>query len=248
METYPKIIAIYNSFDGEELLEGSIKCIREHVDFVLVVSQKISNYGEKYDGGYNLSKSLNTIDLVIEYTPNLKLNGAANETIKRNVGIEYAKHHGFEYFILLDNDEYYQDFGKMKQDFLSSSADGSVCRLWTFYKEPTLRLEEQENYFVPFIHKLHSKTKTGNNIYPKYVDPTRRINTSDVIVMQDPMFHYSYVRKSIIRKLSNSSASPNISKNIKTILEDYNNACEGYFVKDFNQKLIKVDNIFGIEL
>lgn len=248
METSSKIIAIYNSFDGEELLEGSIECIREHVDFILVVAQKVSNYGEKYDGGYNLANSLNTVDLVIEYNPNLKLNGATNETIKRNIGIEYAKQNGFGYFILMDNDEYYQDFGRMKKDFLNSGADGSVCRLWTFYKEPTLRLEEQENYFVPFIHKLHLKTKTGNNIYPKYVDPTRRINTTNVIVMQDPMFHYSYVRKSIIRKLSNSSASPNISKKIKTILDDYNNACEGYFVKDFQQKLISVPNIFNIIL
>jgi CRP-like cAMP-binding protein len=35
----------YNLFDGEELLEGSIKQIRQHVDYVSVVYQTISNFG-----------------------------------------------------------------------------------------------------------------------------------------------------------------------------------------------------------
>ena len=36
----------YNVFDGEEHLENSILCIRENVDFICVVYQVTSNYGE----------------------------------------------------------------------------------------------------------------------------------------------------------------------------------------------------------
>jgi len=41
----------YNLFDGEELLEYSIKSIRKNVDFICVVWQKISNHGEQCNEG-----------------------------------------------------------------------------------------------------------------------------------------------------------------------------------------------------
>ena len=40
-----KISASYNVFDGEELLEKSISSIRDSVDFISVVYQTISNFG-----------------------------------------------------------------------------------------------------------------------------------------------------------------------------------------------------------
>ena len=40
-----KLGVSYNIFDGEELLEGSIKQIRQHVDHISVVYQVVSNFG-----------------------------------------------------------------------------------------------------------------------------------------------------------------------------------------------------------
>jgi hypothetical protein len=37
----------YNVFDGEELLESSIKLIRDNVDFISVVYQTTSNFGNQ---------------------------------------------------------------------------------------------------------------------------------------------------------------------------------------------------------
>jgi hypothetical protein len=38
--------AAYNVFDGEELLEASIRSIRSNVDYIVVVYQTISNFGQ----------------------------------------------------------------------------------------------------------------------------------------------------------------------------------------------------------
>ena len=40
-----KLGVAYNVFDGEELLEYSIKSIKAFVDFIVVVAQETSNYG-----------------------------------------------------------------------------------------------------------------------------------------------------------------------------------------------------------
>ena len=44
-----KLGVSYNLFDGEELLEGSIKQIRSEVDYISVVYQEVSNFGESCD-------------------------------------------------------------------------------------------------------------------------------------------------------------------------------------------------------
>lgn len=40
-----KVGISYNLFDGEELLESSIKSIRDNVDYISVVYQTVSNFG-----------------------------------------------------------------------------------------------------------------------------------------------------------------------------------------------------------
>ena len=73
---YPKKIKLgvaYNVFDGEELLEASIKSIRNCVDYICVVYQEISNFGMKCSD--TLMETLNAlhaqglVDELISYTP-----------------------------------------------------------------------------------------------------------------------------------------------------------------------------------
>lgn len=245
MEKYPSLIAIYNTFDGEEILPYSVKSIRDHVDFILIVAQTVSNYGEQYEGGYNMAQSL--ADEVILYVPDLKMSGAINETRKRNIGLEYAKKHKFGHYLFLDNDEIYEEFGKAKQQFFYSCAKGSVCQLWTYFKKPTLRLDKPENYFVPFIHELHPDTVCGMQPYPFYVDPTRRVNEKNVVLIDEFMHHYSYVRADIERKIRNSSAKANLEKS--AVLKDYySDLHNGSYLNYYQQKLVEVPNIFGIEI
>jgi len=123
---------------------------------------------------------------------------------------------------------------------------GSVAKIITYFKRPNLRLKSFDNYYVPFIHKLHPNTVTGMPTYPFYVDPTRRINTDEVFLITDSMHHFSYCRLDIERKMRNSSARNNIMKS--KLLEDYNNPNlgAGYFLKDYGQTLIEFEDIFGL--
>jgi hypothetical protein len=94
---------------------------------------------------------------------------------------------------------------------------------------------------------LKNNSITGQKEYPFYVDPTRRINCDDVILLDIAMHHFSYVRKDIELKIRNSSARKNILKS--QLLKDYQNPeiKAGFYVKDFGQKLIDTPDIFRLE-
>ena len=109
-------------------------------------------------------------------------------------------------------------------------------------------MENEDNYYVPFIHELNENTTVGNYGYPFYADPTRKINESNVVLLDVYMHHFSWIRKDIERKARNSSAKANIEKS--DLLKDYysDETKTGYFLKDYNQKLVEVENLFGINI
>lgn len=241
-----KLACIYNIWDGTEILRGSMLSVKERVDIFILVIQNVSNYGEYYTPLSDVDLSGFNYEIKF-FNPQIG-HGAHNEKAKRNIGIQAARDLGCTHFLCMDCDEYYENFDKAVNEYLDSGKEGSVCKMYTYFKKPTLRFENFDNYYVPFIHKLKADTVSGHPIYPYYVDPTRKINCEDVALINEPMHHFSYVRKDIIRKCSNSSAKANIQKS--QLLTDYydEDIGPGFFVKDFNQKLIEVENIFNIKL
>ncbi len=242
-----KLAAIYNVWDGVELLRGSMMSIKNEVDIFIIVYQKVSNFGEKYNPLPEMDLS-GFKYLLVEYEPN-SINGFQNEITKRNIGLECAKSLDCTHFMHVDCDEYYENFHIAKFEYLTKNeAGGSVCKIFTYFKSPTLRFKFPDNYYVPFIHKLNSYTAAGGNTYPFYVDPTRRINEKNVIELEIKMHHFSYVRKDIDRKVRNSSAKANIERS--QLLQDYRSPeiQAGSFVKDFKQNLIEVENQFNINI
>ncbi len=242
-----KLAAIYNVWDSTELLRGSMLQMQYRVDVFIIVFQNISNYGEHYSPLSDMD--LTGFNYVLRfYSPDLSKPGFYNETTKRNIGLKAAKELNCTHFLMCDNDEYYENFPKAVDEYCAAGIQGSVCRLFTYFKLPTWRFEKEDNYYVPFIHKLNRDTYSGSPEYPYYVDPTRRINCTDVALINEPMHHFSYVRKNIDRKCRNSSARDNIAKS--KLLADYNdpNCGPGFYVEDFRQYLIEVKNIFGIEI
>lgn len=243
-----RLAAIYNVWDGIELLAGSMRSIQSRVDEFIIVWQDISNFGDQSITEQMIIQAIPELDNItfMKHVPVVGL-GMKNEIAKRNIGIEMAKHLRCTHFILMDTDEYYDDFGYCVKLFDQCGHRGSVCKLLTYFRHPTLRFENPDNYYVPFIHELNDNSITGNKSYPFYVDPTRRINEIDVVELPIYMHHFSYVRENIDRKLMNSSARNNIIKIIDQIKFDYENASPGFVVKSYNnQKLITVDNKFNI--
>ncbi len=243
------LAAIYNVWDGVELLKGSIDCLKKDVDLFIIVYQDVSNFGERYDPLPEIEKSIKGINNVklLKYTPNIS-GGQVNEIQKRNFGLKYANSFGCTHFLHLDTDEYYENFADAKNLYIKSGYKGSVCRILTYFKLPTLRLENEDGYFVPFIHELLPETVAGGNNYPYYVDRTRRINCIDVTLLPVTMHHFSWIRSDIGRKCRNSSAKNNIKTG--TLLTYYHDPALKYgdYIQDFEQKLIDTENIFNIKV
>ena len=235
------LVVIYNCWDGIELLRGSMQTL--HVEHYIIVWQDKSNYGEKYSPIEEIEEAIKGFPSVslIQYEPTItkdRSNGRINEAKKRNIGIKKALELGATHFLCLDVDEYHPDFEQAKQDYFNSGKEGSVLKMWTYFKSPNLRLEKPEGYHVPFIHKLRPDTYSGNYAhYPYRVDPTRAVNTKSVVELPQMMHHYSWVRKDIGRKARNSSA-----RHLSQHLEDYKNAEAGMYIGAYAQKLINVEN------
>lgn len=241
-----KTAAIYNVWDADELLKHSIKSVKSGIDLFIIVYQTTSNFGEQYDPFPNILEAVKDVPHIIhKFTPIVKI-GFSNEREKRNIGLQIAKKHSCTHFLHLDCDEMYEDFDKAKKLYFDSGKDGSCCKIFTYFKLPTLRFESEDGYFVPFIHKLHDDTRSGVPNYPFYVDPTRRINSNNVELLDVHMHHFSWVRDNIERKARNSSAKRNIERG--TMLLDYHNpdVKAGFYVKDSEKKLIEVEDLFNL--
>ena len=106
-----KIGVSYNLFDGEELLEGSIKCIREEVDYISVVYQTVSNFGNPCDEDLvsllERLKSEGLVDELFEYKPRVNKGGHYNEITKRNIGVSLSLGESCTHHMSMDSDEYY---------------------------------------------------------------------------------------------------------------------------------------------
>lgn len=248
-----RLAACYNVWDGVELLSGSIKCIEKYVDLIIIVWQDVSNFGEKYDPLPEIMEAVKDchIDKIIleKYEPHTGT-GFTNEIKKRNIGLDIAYNNICTHFIHLDCDELYNNFDSLLYSYIQAEQaghDGSCIKMYTYFKSPTLALETPDNYYVPFIHKLYPTTRAGSPTYPFYCDPTRKINNTKIVFLPGGfMHHFSWVRKDIHRKIRNSSAKKNIERS--NLLEDYHKAEAGYYLKDYNQHLVAVQNLFNINI
>jgi hypothetical protein len=222
-----KIGISYNVFDGEELLENSIKSIRNNVDFISVVYQTTSNFGNPCDDGLipllNRLKEDGLVDELFEYKPKTNKGGHYNEITKRNIGLFLSEGAGCTHHMAMDSDEFYTDeqFKYLKSTMLEGDYDSSACQMTTYYKDSIYRLDPKEEYYVSLLFKIKSgKEFVMGHPFPVLVDPTRRMDPgkSKIFTREEiEMHHMSYVRKDLRKKLQNSSASPNF-KNIDKLV------------------------------
>jgi len=172
----------------------------------------------------------------VQLEPMKGLKPLANETRKRNHGIEIAKKKGFDQVLISDADEFwYSDtMNQLKIELEhEEKLNGFVHPLRVFIKSPTLWCEDHT--LVPGIQRLTKKFYVGNFSHYPYayegltarIDPSRRPNTlTGIKYVGVPMSHMSYVRKDIDLKINNSSA--NLKKSREAIHEQVRNAVPGY--------------------
>lgn len=238
-----KLGVAYNLFDGEELLEYSIKSIRKNVDFICIIWQKISNHGEKCNDGVEelldrlVSEGL--VDKLYLYEPNIVNtsgeNASHNETKKRNIGLDLCKENGCNYYMTIDTDEFYTDeqFKFMKKEMLTGDYGTGYCQHRQYYYDSIYQLKYPEKEYVATIEKITPNTKYVYNVpCVVSVDPTRK--TNNVTENNLPyrifsrkeceMHHMSFIRKDIKKKLWNHSSKRFFTENhVNKVVKYYKN-------------------------
>lgn len=253
----------YNVFeDSVELLESSINSIKESVDYINIIYQTISNFGEKSTPSFDIYikylKERKIVNDIFLYTPIIGA-GHINELNKRNIGLSFARGNKVDYFMSMDSDEFYikKQLEFVKTKIINNNNDSSFCKMRTYYKYPTHQITPPEEYYVPLFYNIkNDKNFLFNDNTPVMVDPTRRINSNNPLILdrsEIEMHHMSYVRKNIKSKIDNSSAKVNFGDLHNKFISYYDNWKENdkallAGMGETYYDIIKVDNIFDISL
>ena len=266
-----KLGVAYNIFDGEEMLIHSLRNLSPMVDYICVVYQTTSNFGNKNTNLEKILKSykaLGLIDFMYHYNPEIEKddngkidwkNGTENEFKKRNIGLDICRANKCDAFMTIDCDELYDNsqFNFAKKDFEQGGYDTSFTQMRTFYKEPIYEVTPPEEYYCPLFYRIKKDTKFTyefTNPYPVNIDPTRRVKAGYSRIYQRDeieMYHYAYVRHNLASKVENTSAQmDNISKKQVCFHFDTFSKPEdgGLFIGLQPFELKRVHNKFKIEL
>ncbi len=242
-----KLGVSYNLFDGEELLEASIKSIRSQVDYINVIYQNISNYGNKSETDLKafleslIKKGL--VDEIYLYEPNLDNTPHRNEKNKRNIGLKLAKKRGCTHFASLDTDEFYNasQLAYAKEFVKINNIECSAVSIIEYIKKPSRQIvsgytfspdsKELYTFYVPFIMKIKwHKQSHGKEFFPCLTDPTRTLNGKGKFYLfpkhEIAMHHMSSIRKDLYKKYLNSSimsSNEEIQKRVKELQKDISN-------------------------
>ena len=179
-----KLGVAYNVFDGEELLKDSIRSIKPNVDYVAVVYQTVSNFGNpchpKLEARLKHLVDIGLVDELHKYEmksftdeekaalcspisqeiggpPSSVSTQFYHEIMKRDIGRKMCAAQGCNYFMSMDTDEFYKEdeLAYAKRKMLEDNLDGTSCKMRFYFKEPTYEmLPFDEMNQVPLIYKL----------------------------------------------------------------------------------------------
>ena len=221
----------YNLFDGDELLEHSINSVREHADFISVVYQTESYFGNpcsiyQHDILLKLLEN-HLVDEIVLFKPSKLIPTPFNELAKRNLGLKLSRNSHCTHHISMDVDEIYigSEFEEAKKIITRGSYDSSFCQMKTYYHSTEYEISPPETYYVSIFLKIHEKLRYAFiDEYPVFVDPTRRVKIGNFKTFtrdEIEMHHLSYVRKDIRMKLENSSSLQYYESKVDEIVEYY---------------------------
>jgi hypothetical protein len=254
----------YNVFDGEELLEASIKSVREVASYIVIVYQTVSNFKETANPNLvpllNRLKEQGLVDDLYLYEPRFdEIDNHYNEKRKRDIGLELVKRAGCDYFLSMDTDEFYHaEQIKNAMDFiLDEKIECSAVNIVEYIKEPTNQLvngytfapienKQEYNFYVPFIMKVYRfKEQRHSGVhFPCFVDPTRGLNNRERFYLFPKhvvaMHHMCTIRQDLARKYANSNLRK--GDNDKSLSELQSQILSF----DFNKNLVEVSNFNGV--
>jgi hypothetical protein len=253
-----KLGVAYNFFNGEELLYQSVSKIRETVDFIVVLFQKISNSGNEVSQEAFIEvlklKKEKLIDEICFYNPDLKLDPHLNEMNKRQLGFKLCKERLCTHFLCMDADEFYlrDQFIYAKNKIESMHIDSGVCHIQDYSKDPEFKFKNIASYCVPFIYSVFNNRKyVLRGGFPHWVDPTRIMNPVGSCLKFEPneilMHHFPLTRRDITSKYENSSSKKDF-KNIQSMIEYHKNWNGRDFDNYLGTSVEKCKNLINIKI
>ncbi|MDL2226357.1 hypothetical protein LJB86_01715 [Deltaproteobacteria bacterium OttesenSCG-928-M10] len=241
----------YSVFDGEELLESSIKAIRGEVDYINIIYQLKSWYGQPADAGLlPLVRSLKDrglVDEIIEFEPDLSLKAPENERRKRQTGLAAAAAAGCNYYMAMDCDEFYvaAEIAGAKREIITRELSHSYCVIVMYGPNPTQLIQRPYTLFVPFFARINQRSRLGGaEKAPCLVDASRNVDGGPGarrrVIGQAVMHHMWLVRRNPSHKFLNSSAFNHMTPAERTAV----------FTDDFfdEKRYLPVKNIFNIKV
>lgn len=236
-----KLGIAYNLFDGEELLESSLKSVREAADYICVIYQTESYYGNKATVGledllHGLQKK-GLIDECFLYERDFskQKNKQIFEREKRDIGLRLCKKNGMTHFLSMDVDEFYdaKQLNDIKNFIVRKNLDSTACSIYEYLKEPCCRIIDGYTFqtsgeyssYVPFITKIRrwGKQRHAGKFFPTYVDPCRSVKCSGKFylfpVQKVVMHHMATIRKNLDAKYANSNYQSDNSSEMSQKLE-----------------------------
>jgi hypothetical protein len=215
-----KLSVCFNAFDGVELLQEAVNRVRPVADFVSVVYQTVSNYGESDPEIEDIVRAVDGVDEFVYYFPD-SWGGHHNEIVKRQIGLDVARNRSCDYHMTCDVDEWYETdrLAAAYEKYKASPKNNAACKMTTHWKEYKWIIDPPEEYYVPLFQRTTCGNYSLSNYWPVPADPTRRLAGNVMLFERDEieMRHLSYVRKDIRKKLRNSSAHINFLNRIDEI-------------------------------
>jgi len=254
--TMKSLTICYSTFNGLELLEKSIENIHDLVDYIIVCNQTTSNTGNLEQNPYENLQTLRRLEkkydnvAILYYMTDLNLNTKENERKKHDLMIQKAKLTGCSHFMFSACDHFYEriEFIRGKAFCFQNDYDVTFTKMYTYYKQLNWQISPIEDYYFPFIMKMHKNTEISQMNYPVLVDPSIKVNTSQNFHIFSEqkimMHHFSMIRVDIVDKFTNAAASLRWNpKQILTFIDEYENAKPGNEITYFkNKKIIEVKN------
>lgn len=272
-----KLGVTYSIFSGEEFLEPSIMQIREHVDYINVVFQKKSWFGDSASTNLtNLLSSLlkrRIIDSVIEFpfsgwgthsANRLHQKLLTNQVIqKKMIGVQDLRAANCTHCMIMDVDEFYitEQFAEAKKFVLENNITHSCCALYDYKLSPVYRSRDVAKYAVPFIFKLrfYSKIKRNHHM-PCLIDPLRSFQFNAFpfrLFFPDKFFylnsvcmhHMTGMRLDFEKKLNASitNVSPAGEKFVESYRKDHKKALHLSEESLLESGYIKVNDTFNLK-
>ncbi|ADU13929.1 hypothetical protein [Asticcacaulis excentricus] len=253
--------ASYNVFNGEEHLVQSLKVMRKCVEYINIVVQFSSNYGEMCSEGLcdalNEAECSGLYDSIIFYRPDVTILPVHNELRKRNLGLDRCRKNGVSHFLTMDCDEYYvpEEFKSARDIIEVEGYNSSSVATFLHVKRPIYRSRQPDTTCCSFLTKVESGTDIEFDVpYPVPVDPTRRLLSRegphihfdiDTISMR----HMNLVRRDLASKLRNSPSAWN--QDFMRLVSEAYTAWKPGMQLNFPNKppmdIIEVEDLFDID-